>query len=171
MPPSSGDGTSAGAGSRKPQEMPVLGLAANVESLELEAATTDAVTVDGGVFTRFVRSLNPQGKPPDEVGFDRVWQALRGLLHRELRQRGLWLLPPSYLGVDGWGHWTESAGGRADALDELVADCYSFNFVQRIVSLRAQLQVKPNIEGLIYLNVGHFVHELQQRNDPLGTRQ
>ncbi len=134
---------------------------------------TNAAMPSGGVFTRYLRSLDPRGEPPDEAGFDVVWQALRGVLHRELRKRGLWQLPPGYLGIYGWQHWTDSAavGGRAsDALDELVADCYSFIFVLRLASLRAQLKIKPNVDGLVYLNVGHFVHELQQRHDPLGAR-
>ncbi len=57
-----------------------------------------------------------------------------------------------------------------DALEELTADGYSFIFVDRIHSLRAHARAKPNIEGLVYLNVRHFVHGLQRRQDPLGAR-
>jgi hypothetical protein len=55
-------------------------------------------------------------------------------------------------------------------LGELVADCYAFIFVDRVQSLKRQLQEKPDIEGLVLLNVRHFLHERQRVHDPLGFR-
>jgi hypothetical protein len=46
----------------------------------------------GGVFTSYLRSLDPHGQPPGEAEFDAVWQALRSALYAELRRRGLWHL-------------------------------------------------------------------------------
>ncbi|RMH17474.1 MAG: hypothetical protein D6696_15675, partial [Acidobacteria bacterium] len=117
--------------------------------------------------------MDPFGEPPDAASFDEVWSALRGALIGELRRRGLWRLPPSYLGICGARRWREPAAEPrfgTDALDELVAECYAFVFVHRIASLRAQLRLKTNCDGLVFLNVRHFVLERQRRHDPLGSR-
>ncbi len=95
--------------------------------------------------------------------------ALKG----ELKRRGLWESPPSYLGVFGSASWEAGGGpwGEKDgALDELLAECYAYIFVDRLRGLQAQLKVKPNIDGLIALNVRHFLHERQKENDPIGSQ-
>ncbi|MGD2114065.1 MAG: hypothetical protein PVG07_03370 [Acidobacteriota bacterium] len=116
------------------------------------------------VFTEYVRSLETRDAPPDRESFDRVWNALSIRLRTELRRRGLWTSPPRFLGIVGSESWTE------DALEELTAEAYAFNFVDRLRSLQAQLRVKPNVEGLVHLNVRNFLHERQRRHDPLGYR-
>lgn len=106
------------------------------------------------------------------------------MLRAELRRRGLWSAPPSYLGIYGWSTWEETdepGNGRAgaaarwragsgDALEELAAGCYAFIFIDRLRSLAAHLQVKPDVEGLVLLDVRHFLHERQRQHDPLGYR-
>lgn len=127
------------------------------------------------VFTAFVRGL--QGaRTPDADLFHDAWHGLRAALVSEMKKRGLWQSPPCYLGVCGWESWdAEAAQGpyasRAqDALGELVADCYAFIFVDRLQSLKRQLEDKPNIDGLVLLNIRHFLHERQRVHDPLGFR-
>jgi hypothetical protein len=124
------------------------------------------------------------GEMPDARAFARLWAALREALRAELRRRGLWGSPPSYLGVYGWQRWEEvvdreaepvAAGagtpaGGDDALEDLAAGCYAFIFVERLRSLAAQLRVKPDVEGLVLLDVRHFLHQLQKEHDPLGYR-
>jgi hypothetical protein len=131
---------------------------------------------DGQIFTRLLENLALRG---DEAYGDlEAWRALRGLLRRELRRRGLWTTSPSLLGVFGWDRWESSAadsewrwaGRTPGALDELLVDCFDFTLLTRERSLRAQLAVKGNVEGLITLNVRNFVSERQKQNDPLGTR-
>jgi hypothetical protein len=117
------------------------------------------------LFTRFVRSL--EGAPDERLALD-AWNGLREILKGELKRRGLWLSPPSYLGIHGAPGWSGETG--AEALKELVAECYAFIFVDRLGRLQAQLKVKPNIEGLILLNVRHFFLERQKAHDPLGYR-
>jgi hypothetical protein len=154
---------------------------------------------ESGVFTGYVRALGAGGEPPDDQAAGRVWAALRAALRDELRRRGLWgASPPSYLGVYGYRRWHSASGPGAqggqgtqgaarvqggqgagppalpappdDALEELAAGCYAYIFVDRLRSLAAHAAVKPDIEGLVKLNVRHYVHELQREHDPLGFR-
>jgi len=129
------------------------------------------------VFTRYVRALDPAGNPPDEGTFLVLCRVLRASLTVELKRRGLWCSSPRYLGIYGWESWAASStladGGRGrsrGALDELVPDCYLFVFVDRLRSLKAQLKIKPNIDGLVFLNLRHFLHERQREHDPVGFR-
>lgn len=117
------------------------------------------------VFTDHVR-LVAGGRPPDKRSLEPVWNALRAALRGELRRRGLWESSPAYLGIYGWESW-ETPGG---ALEELLAECYTYIFVQRLGGLDAQLKVKPNVDGLIFLNIRHFLHERQREHDPLGSQ-
>jgi hypothetical protein len=93
-----------------------------------------------------------------------------------MKKRGLWQSPPCYLGACGWERWDSEApqgSGAArtqSALGELVADCYAFIFVDRLQSLKRHLQDKSDIDGLVLLNVRHFLHERQREHDPLGFR-
>jgi hypothetical protein len=121
-----------------------------------------------GIFTGYVRSLDARGEPPDSQAFQELLAALRGALRAELQKRGLWEAPPSYLGVYGWRRWEEGTDGGA--LEELLAECYFYIFVTRLRSLQAQLQAKPNLEGLVFLNIRHFLHERQRDHDPLGSQ-
>lgn len=123
------------------------------------------------VFTEHVRALGTR-EPLDSRQFETLWMALRAALRRELKRRGLWESPPSYLGVFGGESWESPGGGagRESALEELMAECYSYVFVARLRSLQAQLQVKPNVEGLVVLNIRHFLHERQKDHDPIGSQ-
>jgi hypothetical protein len=127
------------------------------------------------VFTAFVRGLQGE-RTPDADLFHDAWHGLRAALVREMKRRGLWQSPPCYLGAYGWESWDSgapqgSAATRAQgALGELVADCYAFVFVDRLQSLKRHLQDKPDIDGLVLLNVRHFLHERQRVHDPLGFR-
>jgi hypothetical protein len=95
---------------------------------------------------------------------------LRAALRHELKRRGIWESPPSYLGVFGGESWEAFGGGmgRQSALEELIAECYSYIFVSRLRSLQAQLKVKPDIEGLVVVNIRHFLHDRQKEHDPIG---
>jgi hypothetical protein len=123
---------------------------------------------DSQVFTDHVRRL-AGGSPLDAGSLAPLWRALRAALQSELRRRGLWESPPAYLGIYGWETW-EGSGGERGALEELLFECYSYIFIQRLRSLQAQLKVKPSIDGLIFLNIRHFLHERQKEHDPLGSQ-
>lgn len=126
-------------------------------------------------FTAFVRSQQGE-RTPDAALFHDTWHGLRAALVREMKKRGLWQSPPCYLGAYGWESWDFEAQRGADtdraqsALAELVADCYAFIFVDRLESLKRQLEGKPDIDGLVLLNIRHFLLERQRAHDPLGFR-
>lgn len=134
------------------------------------------------VFTAFVRGLQGE-RTPDADLFHDAWHGLRAALVNEMKKRGVWQSSPSYLGAYGWESW-DSEAPRANpraqgadatreqisALGELVADCYAFIFVDRLQSLKRQLQDKPDIDGLVLLNIRHFLHERQREHDPFGFR-
>jgi hypothetical protein len=125
------------------------------------------------VFTEYVRSV-ARGAAPDDQQLEALWKALRAALRSELKKRGLWDSPPAYLGIYGWESW-EPAGARRgtteeSALEELLVECYSFIFIARLRSLEAHLKIKPNIDGLVFLNIRHFLHERQKAHDPLGSQ-
>jgi hypothetical protein len=109
------------------------------------------------------------GRPLDEGSLAPLWTALRAALRSELRRRGLWESPPAYLGIYGWDSW-ETSEMRQGALEELLFECYSYIFVSRRRGLEAQLKLKPNIDGLVFLNIRHFLHERQREHDPLGSQ-
>jgi hypothetical protein len=132
------------------------------------------------VFTAFVRSLQGESTPDADLFHD-AWKRLESVLASEMRKRGLWQSPPCYLGVFGAERWDAeerggdpmarawgAASGQVGALGELVADCYAFIFVDRLRSLKRQLEEKPDIDGLVLLNVRHFLHERQREHDPVG---
>lgn len=121
-----------------------------------------------GAFTTYVRSLE-RGEP-DSASLAALHKALRTALRAELRRRGLWKSPPSYLGIFGWASWDERPASGEDALGELRADAYSFIFIDRLRSLRAHLALKPDIEGMVLLAVRQFIQERQEKHDPLGTQ-
>jgi hypothetical protein len=118
------------------------------------------------IFTAFVRGQGTE--TPDADLFHDAWHGLRALLAKELKRRGLWLSSPAYLGVCGGERW--DAEETPGALGELVADAYTFVFVDRMQSLKRQLEDKPDIDGLVLLNVRHFLHERQREHDPFGFR-
>jgi hypothetical protein len=134
------------------------------------------------VFTAFVRSQQGE-ETPDADLFRDAWRRLQAVLAGEMRRRGLWQSPPCYLGVYGVDRWDDDAlqedpmargaqpaGEQVSALGELVADCYAFIFVDRLRGLKRQLMDKPDIDGLVLLNVRHFLHSRQKEHDPVGYR-
>lgn len=125
-----------------------------------------------GTYTSFVRGL-ARGREPTAEEIEAVLRALRASLVGALRKRGMWHCPPSCLGITGHVTWTGMTNDGpllGDALGELVSDCYVYVFVQRLPRLIAQLSLKPNIDGLVFLNVKHFLFETQRRTDPIGYR-
>jgi hypothetical protein len=117
-----------------------------------------------GVFSEYLRSLDA-GREPDPERLRGVLAALETLLRQEMRRSGIWRLPPVRLGVIGYASWSEPG-----ALAELAADAYEAAILRRLRGLLAQLRLKPQIEGLVRLNVRRFLRDYQREGDPLGYR-
>ncbi|MCP4654587.1 MAG: hypothetical protein GY856_04105 [bacterium] len=116
------------------------------------------------VFTDYVRALEP-GEEPEPERFETLWERLRAALVGELHKRSLWSAPASYLGAYGWTSWSQE-----EALEELLIDCYSFIFIERLEALKALLEMQENVEGLVFRNIRNFLYNIQKKHDPLGFR-
>jgi hypothetical protein len=138
--------------------------------------------MSSSVFTAFIHGQNG-AETPDAALLHAAWNALQAALGAELKRRGLWHSPPSYVGVYGHDRWdAEQTVGdpmshawcrtrpAQTALEELVTDCWAYIFSARMHSLKLQLQTKENIDGLIIRNVKNFLYERQREHDPIGFR-
>lgn len=134
------------------------------------------------VFTAYVRSQRGEETPDADLLHD-AWNALQAALGAELKRRGLWHSPPSFVGVYGHDRWDaeETVGDPMShawcrtrpahsALEELVTDCWAYVFSDRMRCLKLQLQEKENIDGLVLRNVKNFLYERQRDHDPIGFR-
>lgn len=128
------------------------------------------------IFTDFLARQASSRQEPQAEEIEEILAALWKALRWELRRRGMWSRPPSYLGVIGLTSWAEaewvsphSAPDPGRGL-ELVADCFRYIFVDRYSYLVRRLETRGDVEGLIYRNVHNFLHDRQQRCDPLGSR-
>ena len=114
-------------------------------------------------FTEYVRvALDGE---PSASRLDDVFTKLGDALKHEMLRRGLWTAPPSYLGIFGGQSWQQ-----AETFEELLTDCYLFNFVKRLAGLGALLAAQDNIEGVVFRNIRQFLFEKQRRYDPVGYR-
>ena len=137
----------------------------------IRGGTSPSLAVDGHseesapVFTQFLRALSTDEPPPEPEVFTQLLERLRRALVHTLRQRGLWWLPPRFLGVEGSQSWNEP-----EALEELVFDCYEEVFLRRLPGLLAQADHRENVDGLVFRAIRNFIFDAQRRHDPLGFR-
>ncbi|MCK5716116.1 MAG: hypothetical protein KAH77_01405 [Thiomargarita sp.] len=113
-------------------------------------------------YTQYIEKLDIKKFPPQEM-FEHLKQDLRSVL----KKRGLWNAPPKYLGYLYFESWVKADPRNPDPLHDIAVDCYFF-ICTRISSLRKQLKIKENIDGLISLDIAHFITERQQKPDPEG---
>jgi hypothetical protein len=91
-------------------------------------------------------------------------KAIANALHHELKERGLWYESPQLLGYPEESSWKENS----QTFDQLCLDCYIFAIVDRFKALSEAAKRHPNIEGIIFNNIKHFLTERQQKRDPIG---
>lgn len=115
------------------------------------------------VFTAYVRAFEAGGAAPDPELFERFWSKLRMIFVGEIKKRTMWTASPGYLGVYGAASWSD------EAIDEALVDVYAF-LLDRLPSLRAQLRLQDNVEGLVFRNLHNYLYDVQRRHDPLGFR-
>lgn len=116
------------------------------------------------IFSSYLSRLEAAEEPPDQQVFEEVIVHLRRALAAELRRRGLWTLPPTYLGVQGVS-WMEDGGAP---LEELVLDLYCYIFIDRLHGLLSRHRLGRDLRGLVLLNIRHFVYECRKTSDPIG---
>lgn len=110
-------------------------------------------------FSEHLRNSIPDTYP-DMV----VLEAVRRILRCNMRRRGLLGLPPRYLGYSQYQTWEEE-GAEGD----LAFDCYKFAFgASKWDSLCRKLNEYGNVDGVVRLNVGNFLTELQKKHDSVG---
>lgn len=166
---------------RRREPLPDRGTASGVSSASgglpprraRQAAASLAVVIPGGagerrsLFSAYLAALDERSGLEPEEHFPAFWRALCHALQRELARRGQWEGPPRFLGIAAAdaaeGYWTPAA------LEELATDAYVF-LLDRVRALSVQLAVKGDVDGLVRLNLRHFVHERQKQHDPLGFR-
>lgn len=105
-----------------------------------------------------------QSEPPDDMTLYAVLRALRAVLVVELKRRGVWQAPPSYLRMLGTS-WMANGG---EALDELTQDAYLYVFAQRLATLIESRQRGHDVGPLVILMVRQLISHRQRLADPVG---
>ena len=152
-------------------------MATGSRTLRREEIYLQVIETHRHVFTDYVRLLDTADEEPTRQLVEEVMLSLWRVLRSELKKRGLWNCPPSYLGVYGLESWDQAMAGGAGRLNvglgegwELMADCFRYVFIDRYRYIVRQLEVKPDIDGLIVRNVRNFLHDTQRKHDALGFR-
>lgn len=113
-------------------------------------------------FSDFICSLS-SGVEPSQQSYVAFLSKLRPALLRQVLWRGLWDKPPRFLGVVGSG-WSDP-----EAREELLADFCAF-MIRRLPGILKRCQEEFDIDYLVYINIRNFVHETQEKHDPVGSR-
>lgn len=123
---------------------------------------------EGGLFTRFLRALEPGREPAEEL-VTAIWRELGQLLRRELRRRRLIHGSPVWLGIYGHRGWWDDTGASGP-FEELRAAAYEHVFIDRLGFLKEQVDAGREVEALVTSCVQQFLHKQQTRHDRLGSR-
>ena len=110
------------------------------------------------MYTKHIKKLNIAQWPPKAL-----FKKIKTNLRATLKKRDLWNAPPEWLGYPEFRSWEDEG-----ALDALAFDCYQFAIVSRIRSLRNQLKIKDNVDGIIRRNIRNFLTAQQEKYDPYG---
>jgi len=108
--------------------------------------------------TRHIKTFDAATFPSEEI---------RGIIGRvlknKMKERNIWEHPPSLLGYPDHGDWNNEK-----AFFDIMIDCYEYAVLRRFQSLKAHVSIKENIDGLVFLNISHFLQDRQQAHDPEG---
>lgn len=105
-----------------------------------------------------------QGKDSPELA-EQTLEKLRKALRRELGRRGLWNLPPRFLGN------LDSLGARDHhkaSLDEMVSAAFEYVFLDHYNYLETRVDAGVAIDGLVVVMVGQFLTARQKESDRPG---
>lgn len=108
--------------------------------------------------TRYIKTNDATTFPSEEI---------RGIIGRVLKskmqKRNLWKQPPCLLGYPDHGDWNDKY-----AFFDILNDCIISTVLDRFETLQKSLQTKETIDGVVFLNISHFIQERQQAHDPEG---
>ena len=110
------------------------------------------------IFTDFVRDFETERE-----NHGRVIEAIRNVLVKELRRRGIFQYGPSMLGYRAGRSWDD------ESLHDLAYDCLDRAIVAKRRGLLGLLQKPGSIDGVVVQNIRYFVGERQKLNDPVGS--
>jgi hypothetical protein len=119
-------------------------------------------------FTEFIRKYAGRAAISAEE-FDRCVGELARAIRSRLEAIGMFTQPPEYFGYPEFDSWEKALDLREGPTDP-VLDALAYAITDRLDSLADLLEtgVATNIDGLVLLNVKHFLHERQRNQDPLG---
>ena len=110
--------------------------------------------------TRHIKTFDAGTFPSEEI-----LQVIGRVLKNKMWERKIWDQPPSFLGYPEYGNWNDDA---SFFYSDIVIDCYEYAVLSRFQSLKTHVSKKDNIDGLVFLNISHFLQDRQQAHDPLG---
>ena len=108
--------------------------------------------------TQHIKTFDAATFPSKEI-----FEIIGKVLKSKMRERNLWDKPPILLGYSDHQDWKNK-----DAFIDMIIDCYEYAILRRYQSLKAQASIKDNIDGLVFLNIDHFLQDRQQAHDPEG---
>lgn len=119
----------------------------------------------------FDRLLNKRPGEPcsaaeamDDHDVEEALQHLKSLTIYELKRRGLWTAPPSYVGQEGV-RWIQPG-----VLDDFAHQVFYFVLVERFRSLANARRLGKKTGWRVRKFIGFFITERQREGDPIGYR-
>ncbi len=114
--------------------------------------------------TKFVEAVINEEEIPSEAAED-VCEQMKKLATAELKRRGITTdLLQDRLGI------SDAGGGYVEVVNYLAGDFLCHITEKRLSSLCSRLKRNDNIDGCLPREVGHFISELQHKNDEVGRR-
>jgi len=112
--------------------------------------------------TQHIEKLDTATFPSIDI-LEIILDIIGKVLTSKMQERNLWDQPPILLGYSDHQAWN-----KKDAFSDIKIDCYEYAVLRRYQSLKAQTLIKENIDGLVFLNIDHFLLERQKAHDPEG---
>lgn len=107
--------------------------------------------------TRHIKTFDAGTFPSKEI-----LEIIGKVLKSKMRERNLWDQPPSLLGYSYHQNWNKKT------FSDILHDCYDYAIPSRYQSLKTHVSIKENIDGLVFLNISHFLQDRQKAHDPEG---
>jgi hypothetical protein len=119
------------------------------------------------LFTDLVRKYAERTLTAEE--FHACLRVLAGVIRSRLERLGMLHQPPEYFDYPEFDTW-ESALSLAHGPNDVHLDAFDHAITDKLdlYAERLETSLMSNIDGLVRLNIGHFLFERQRRHDPVG---